>query len=97
VLSAIGKSNAYFVLVVGAQGVTAFRADADELQRPWFDELSQSKPSGADGRHDHFRALEQALLGPAKPQQQRLVWLGSADTEHLDLSGLLRYELRPAP
>lgn len=96
VLAALETSSAYFVLVVGAHGVTAFRADTDELQRPWFGELSQSKPSGEDGRADRFIAFGQALLKRSGPQQRRLVWLGSDDTDFLDLSGPLRYELRPA-
>lgn len=94
VLRALGKSSAYFVLVVGAHGVTAFRAGSDEAHRRWFDDLSQVKSHGGQSRPEIRAALEHA---PHGLKRQALVWLGADDASLLDLSVSVRYELRPAP
>lgn len=94
VLGALGNSSAYFVLVVGAHGVTAFRAGADEVHRRWFDDLSQVKSRRERSRPEIRAALEHA---PPGLKRQSLVWLGADDASLLDLSVPVRYELRPAP
>lgn len=95
VLSAIGKSSAYFVLAVGANGVTAFRADADELQLRPLNGLLWSKPSSEDGRYERHAARGQALPGLPRRRRQSLVWLRSDDASLLELSTRVRHELRP--
>lgn len=94
VLGALGNCSAYFVLVVGAHGVTAFRAGADEVHRRWFDDLSRVKSHGEQSRPEIRAALEHVPPGLTR---QSLVWLGADDTPLLALSVPFRYELRPAP
>lgn len=94
VIGAIAQSDAYFVLVVGAQGLTAFRADTQREERRRFGEVLR-ETAGTDARQAHFSALEQALSdGP--PARTPLVWLGGSDPGLLELSGAHAYELRPA-
>lgn len=93
VLGAIAECEAYFILVIGAGGVTTFRADADAEDQRRFAELCRRNPR-ATSHPDQFNVLEQTLRASA---QRWLFWLGGDDPSLLDLSEADRYELRPMP
>jgi len=95
VVGAVAAADAYFVLVVGANGVTTFRADVDIDERQRFGELCRRNAPAAN-RTDSFTALERELLARS-PALARLAWLGRDDPSWLELSPTARYELRPAP
>lgn len=94
VIGAIVQSDAYFVLIVGAHGLTAFRADTKREERHRFGEVLReaAEPAGQQAR---FSALEQAL-SDVSPARTPLVWLGASDPGLLELSGAQAYELRPS-
>jgi len=83
------------VLVVGAHGVTAFQADADESQRRRFDDFSRAKPNVEGRRFKRSTAQEQARRERPRRERQSVVWLRTDDASLLDLSAPVRYELRP--
>jgi hypothetical protein len=95
VLGAVVKADAYFILVVGAHGATAFRADADEEERRRFHDICRRNPSRMM-RSERFIAVERALEGRSTARAQ-LVWIGQDDPSILDLSETARHELRPVP
>ncbi len=94
VIGAIVQSDAYFVLVVGAHGITAFRADTKRTERRRFGEIVR-ETAETDEWQTHFSALEQALCD-GSPTRTPLAWLGRSDPGLLELSSAQAYELRPA-
>ncbi|ODV13039.1 MAG: hypothetical protein ABT20_02705 [Rubrivivax sp. SCN 70-15] len=94
VLEALAEAQGYFVLVVGAHGVTTFRADNGAQERQQFGGLCRRDQTGTI-RPDRFASLERTWREHST-EGASLVWLGRDDPGLLDLSGPQRYELRPA-
>lgn len=91
VLGAISTADAYFVLVVSADGsVATFRANATEDERRWFAAACRRPRSARIA--DRFAQLENTLLRESNGRRP-LLWVGHDDPALLDLSGPMRFEL----
>jgi hypothetical protein len=91
VLGAIATADAYFVLVVSADGsVATFRAIATDDERRWFAAACRRPRSARIA--ERFAQLENALLHESNGRRP-LLWVGRDDPALLELSGPMRFEL----